>query len=65
MDISSDLMCKHFIHKPLIHYAYVLKTEQHHLITEEALNSDKQSFLLISFVQFDLIVTEKCIHEAQ
>ena len=42
----------------LICCAHILETKQHHLIAKEALTSDKRSFLLISFVQFDLIVTE-------
>ena len=65
LDISSNLIYKHFVHEPLIRYARVLETEQHHLIVEEALTSDEQSFLLISFVQFDLVITRKCVHETQ
>ena len=65
LDVSSDLMHKHFIHEPLIRCACILKTERHHLIVEEALTGDERSFLLINFVQFDLIVTRKCVHEAQ
>ena len=65
LDISSNLIYKHFVHELLIRYARVLETEQHHLIVEEALTSDEQSFLLISFVQFDLVITRKCVHETQ
>ena len=65
LDISSNLMCKHFVHEPLIRCSRVLETERHHLIAGEALTGDEQSFLLISFIQFDPVVTKKCIHEAQ
>ena len=65
LDVSSDLMHKHFIHETLIRCACILKTERHHLIVEEALTGNERSFLLISFVQFDLIVTRKCVHKAQ
>ena len=58
-------MRKHFFHEPLICRARVLETERYHLIAKEALTGDERSFLLISFVQFDLIVIEKCVHEAQ
>ena len=65
LDVSSNLMRKYFVHEPLIRYTRVLETEWHHLIVEEALTSDERSFLLTSFAQFHLIVTEKCVHEAQ
>jgi len=58
-------MCKHFVHEPLIRYARVLETERHYLIAEEALAGDEQSFLLVSFIQFDLVVTRKYVHKAQ
>ena len=58
-------MCKHFTYEPSICCAHVLETECHHFIAEEALAGDERSFLLVNFVQFDLVVTRKCVHEAQ
>ena len=65
LDISSNLIYKHFVHELLIRYARVLETEQHHLIVEEALTSDEQSFLLISLVKLDLVVTRTSIHRSE
>ena len=50
LDISSNLMCKHLIHEPLIRCACVLEAKQHYFVIEEALAGDEQSLLLISFV---------------
>ena len=58
-------MCKHFVHEPLIRGFRILKTERHHFVTEKALASDEWSFLLISLIHLDLVVTRKSIHEAQ
>ena len=65
LDISSNLMCKHLVHKPLICCARVLEAKQHHFVAEEALASDKRSLLLIHLVHFDLVITIKSIHKAQ
>ena len=47
LDISSNLMCKHLVHEPLICCARVLEAERHHFIVEEVLASDEQSLLFI------------------
>ena len=64
LDISSNLMCKHLVHEPLICRARVFKAKRHYFVIEEALASDERSLLLIRFVHFDLVVTRKGIHES-
>ena len=41
LNIPPDLVREHLLHEPLIRRAYVLKAEQHHFVTEEALASNK------------------------
>ena len=65
LDISSNLMCKHLVHEPLIRCACIFEAEQHHFIAEDTLVGDERSLFLIRFVHFDLVVTKKGIHEAQ
>ena len=37
LNIPPNLVCKHFVHEPLIRRAYVLEAERHHFVTEDAL----------------------------
>ena len=46
LDISSNLMCEHLVHEPLICRARILKAERHHFVAEKALAGNKQSLLL-------------------
>ena len=41
LNIPSDLVREHLLHEPLIRRACVLKAEQHHFVTEEALASNE------------------------
>ena len=46
LDISSNLMCKHFVHEPLICHARILEAEQHHFVAKKALANNEQSLSL-------------------
>ena len=59
LDISSNLMCEHFVHEPLRCCARIFEAEWHHFVAEEALVGDERSLLLIHFVYFDLVVARK------
>ena len=65
LDISSNLMCEHLVHEPLICRTCVLETERHHFVAKEALVSDEQSLLLIFFVHFYPVIAKESVHEAQ
>ena len=41
LDVPPNLMCKHFVYQPLICRVYVLETERHHFVAEEALAGDE------------------------
>ena len=57
LDISSNIMCEHLVHKHLICCTHVLEAKWHHFVVEETLAGNKQSLLLIHFVHFDLVIT--------
>ena len=49
----------------MICYTRILEAEWHYFVAEEALAGDEQSLLLISFIEFDLVVARKSIYKAQ
>ena len=65
LDVSSNLMCEHLVHEPLICHAHIPEAERHHFVVEEAFAGDKRSLLLIRLLHFDLDITRKSVHKAQ
>ena len=65
LDIPPNLLRKHFVHKPLVCRARIFQAEWYYFITEKALAGYERSFLLVSFVHSDLVVTRESIHKAQ
>ena len=57
LDIPSYLMLEHLVHEPLICCTCVLKAKRHHFVAKEALAGNEQSFILICFVHFDLVIS--------
>ena len=41
LDISPNLLCEHFVHKPLICRTLIFKAKGHYFIVEEALAIDE------------------------
>ena len=62
---SSQSNVQTFCALPSTRYACVLETKWHYFVVKEAFASEEWRSLLISLDQLDLIVTGKCIHEAQ
>ena len=63
LHIPSNLVCEHSVHQPLVRGSCVLKSEWHYFVAEKSLASNKRSLLLISLIQFGLVVTRECVHE--
>ena len=57
LDISSNLVCKHLVHGPLICRTCVFEAKRHYFVAEEALVGNKRSLLLIRLIHFDLVIT--------
>ena len=63
--ILPNLWTKHVVNQPLICCPRVLQTDKHHLITEQALTSDKGCFLLVCLVHPYQIVSRESVHKAK
>ena len=63
-NILPNLLDEHFVHGPLIRRFCILQPKRHDLVAKKPLACDKQSILLIEFVQPDLIIARENVHEA-
>ena len=63
--VPPNLWMEHMVNQPLICCPCVLQTEGHHLITEQALISDKGCLLLVYLVHPYLIISEESIHKTK
>ena len=63
--IPPNLWTEHVVNQPLICCPCVLQIERHHLITKQALTSDKGFFFLIRLVHSYLVVPRESVHKAK
>ena len=63
--IPPNLWTKHAVNQTLICCPCILQTKGHHLITKQALTSDKGCLLLVYLIHPYLIVSRESIHKAK
>jgi hypothetical protein len=65
LDVVSDLLPEEIMHHMLVSGTRVFQAKRHDLVTENTIQSDEGHLLLVSFLEFYLVVTRISIQEGK